>query len=498
MKHSIRHALLLSSLVSLVSCVGSGAPRDDTHLNTVKAYCDTLIEHGRDTYGEKHTPLFAICLDRKTHQLFPESEKERLFQIRLKDWENWGVRNSERCFTGSNPHKDQNLYQILYALSQATGEESYAKEADKTLEYFFNNLQSETTGLLAWGEHMGWSFRTDSVDLKRAAHNSTHEFGRAWALWEKSFNLAPQACITFAHGLWDHQIADQTVGNFSRHAGYFEHKTELNSEYPRHGGFFIATWAEAYRRTQDPIFLKAINVLVSGFDRRRSAQSGAVPAESNKRSGGNMIWAGSNLSLAIDTWDASEKVPSDLARNLREFCSKTDAVYLNLKHEVRPGGRGFFVNGQLDTLERFDEGPWGDNTDVWAMGGPALLCYLRYQQTKAPGYRDLVMGAAKLHLEATLTRDDVRHPADIGTEIWLMLNAHDITRDNRFLEKAEEFASLGYELFLDDTSPLPKATTKFDHYEAVTGADSLMMALLELWARKNQINKDLELTWTSR
>ena len=156
------------------------------------------------------------------------------------------------------------------------------------------------------------------------------------------------------------------------------------------------------------------------------------------------------------------------------------------------------MNGHLDTLEPFGQGVWGWHSGFWGMRGPALLCYLRYQQTKAAGYRDLVMGAAKLHLEATLTRDDVRHPGDIGAEIWLMLNAHDITRDNRFLEKAAEFASLGYELFLDDTSPLPKATTQFDHYEAVTGGDSLMMALLELWARKNGINKDLELTWNSR
>ena len=56
--------------------LGEGAAAQQTttgkqpdYLKIVKAYADTMIERGRDTYGEQHTPLFAAALDR--HTLMP-------------------------------------------------------------------------------------------------------------------------------------------------------------------------------------------------------------------------------------------------------------------------------------------------------------------------------------------------------------------------------------------------------------------------------------------
>jgi hypothetical protein len=57
--------------------------------------------------------------------------------------------------------------------------------------------------------------------------------------------------MKFSRGLWDHQIKDNTTGNFSRHAGYDRHSPGGGNEFPRHGGYYIATWAEAYTRTKD-------------------------------------------------------------------------------------------------------------------------------------------------------------------------------------------------------------------------------------------------------
>ncbi|MHC4240636.1 MAG: hypothetical protein ACYSUC_12970 [Planctomycetota bacterium] len=40
------------------------------YLRIVKAYADTMLRDGRDTYGRAHSPLFATTLDRKTVKMF--------------------------------------------------------------------------------------------------------------------------------------------------------------------------------------------------------------------------------------------------------------------------------------------------------------------------------------------------------------------------------------------------------------------------------------------
>jgi hypothetical protein len=61
-----------------------------------------------------------------------------------------------------------------------------------------------------------------------------------------------------------------------------------------------------------------------------------------------------------------------------------------------------------------------------------------------------------------------------------------LTGNAKYLKRADYFARQGVDLFLDDVSPLPKANTKYHHYEPVTGGDSFMMALLRVWIMKNR------------
>ena len=90
-----------------------GKQRD--YLKVVKAYAETLVERGRDTYGAKKTPLFAASLDRKN--LAPGNFPGIA-----------GIRVQDRCFGCANPMHDQNLYQVLYALTKITGDKKYAAE----------------------------------------------------------------------------------------------------------------------------------------------------------------------------------------------------------------------------------------------------------------------------------------------------------------------------------------------------------------------------------
>ena len=122
------------------------------YLSTVKVYTDTLLEHGRDRYGKVKSPSIATTLDRKKYRLFEGAQLDRIHRIPRGEW---GIRAHDRMLTGANPMHDENLYQVLYALTEITGDKRYAREADKTLKWFFEHCQSDSTGLLAWGEHIG-------------------------------------------------------------------------------------------------------------------------------------------------------------------------------------------------------------------------------------------------------------------------------------------------------------------------------------------------------
>jgi len=48
-----------------------------------------------------------------------------------------------------------------------------------------------------------------------------------------------------------------------------------------------------------------------------------------------------------------------------------------------------------------------------------------------------------------------------------------------YLDRARELGNLAVRQFFGD-SPLPRASLKTDHYETITGADTLALALVEL------------------
>jgi len=460
----------------------------DNYLELVKAYADTLLEHGRDKYGSVHSPLIASTLDRRTLSL----PGERPPNIK-------GIRNGDRATTGSNVFHDQDLYQILYALSKITGDARYAKQADKTLKWFFEHCQSPVTGLMAWGEHLSWGFKEDKV---AGRGDGPHEFYGPWVLWERSFVLAPQACTKFARGLWDHQIHEHS-GEFSRHAKWASHGTGVGNGYPRHGGFYIATWAYAYQKTKDPVYLKAIETVVDHFERTSSKETGAIPCCTTP-SRINIMWPESNLSLAVDLWDGAGKVPKALAQKMRQRAFKTDKVYLSLAHDFSPPGKGFVAGADVHTLQRLTSGPWTD-TAVWATGygkatdaQVAMLCFLRYQQVKMPGYKKLVLDAASRYLYTEPDLSITLYPGSMADAIFLMLACYKLTGMEYYLERADHFAQQAVKIFFDGTCPLPKASSKHEHYETITGADDLMMALLELWVLENQPDLELNLVYDHR
>jgi rhamnogalacturonyl hydrolase YesR len=452
------------------------------YLGLVRAYADALLEQGRDRYGEIESPLFAAALDRQTMALL---EGETLEGVLAMPFDAWGIRAHDRTLYGANPMHDAHLYQVLYVLSEISGDPKYTKAADDALRWFFTHCQSAATGLFAWGEHIGWDFRTEARIDKQGGN--THEFFRPWVLWERSLALAPEPVLAFARGVWEHQIGDHATGNFSRHARYDAHGPGVDSEYPRHGGFYIATWAHAYEHSQDEVFLRAIETVLNYFDGRRHPLTDTLPSESAERSRNTLAWPPSNVSLAVDLHEGAGRVPEPLAAAMRASARRSDDVFLELPHELNEGGRGFVTLADVTTLGKDKvsySSMWatgyGDSTDAQL----ANLLALRYRQTGRMGYRHLILASADRYRHSEPDRSIHLYPGTFGDVILLELAAYELTGDPRYRAAARRFAADAAELFLSD-GPLPRASSQVDHYEAITRGDTLMMALLTLWLVEN-------------
>ena len=400
----------------LLGSLSLRAADPNVHLQQVRAYAEALLQHGRDTYGPRHSPLIVTCMNLPD---FRHLDRENPHTALLNEA---GYRPKDAVFRAADPHLDQNLYQMLYALSRIDREPRYAREADTILAEFFRLAQSPRTGLFAWGEHLGIGFDDEAVQnalwlrggrwAVRFKNRPIHEFFRPWALWSDSFRLDAERCVKFARGLWDFQIHEHS-GDFSRHAGWDLPNPDplTGSHFPRHGGFYIATWAHAYRHTRDPVFAQAIRTVLDFYDRIRDPEDKFVPMTD---SGKNLSLekgyeSRSNLSLAIDLYAGAVLVDPELATRMRAFAQHEAELYLTLT----PASIG-------------SAGSSSGYGDVSAAGTGVLL----YELARACGnvtLRDRLNHRALAYARAYLAGDPKEPrfltPGNLGQAIWLMLDA---------------------------------------------------------------------------
>lgn len=478
-----RPALLLAlSLAAAAATAAAPAPPD--YLHHVRAYAEAMIRGGRDTYGGEHSPLFAAALDRRTLKL---GSAQSFGAIE-------GVRASDRSIGGANPQVDTALYEILYALSEITGEPRYATAADEALGFFFRRCQSPATGLMAWGEHLYWDFESDRCK----GIDRSHEVGGEWPFWDQCYRLAAEACWRFALGQWDHQIADQVTGDFSRHAQYSQHGPQKGSDFPRYAGQLILNWADAYarpaneRRERRAELVAAITVLVARMENNmRLTPTGYLPA----LAGADYLWPTSNLELARCLWKAAPMIAGtqpDLAQRMRALALRQDEHFLRAPHAIAQGG-GFAVTLDTRTGQPRDRAMNRPYTATWASGygygthaGVARRCLERQEQLRethpalAARYQELALAAVTRYLTAEPDPAELQKPEVFAALVELLLAAHALSSDRQVLDRADHFARIGVGLFLDAVSPLPKASNRHDHYETITGGPDFMGALLRL------------------
>jgi len=124
---------------------------------------------------------------------------------------------------------------------------------------------------------------------------------------------------------------------------------------------------------------------------------------------------------------------------------------------------------------------WQSGYSAGTLASSAMFCWARYQQITNAFYRELILRYADRYADSRPEEDVDAWPMSFGHAISTQVAAYKLSRQRKYLAQGERLARTAVEIFWQD-SPLPRASMQTGHYETITGADSLALALLELHA----------------
>ena len=160
---------------------------ESPYLRAVREFADNVIEHGRDTYGPKHTPLFVDGLNVNTHEPVE-----------------WIASNGDRWIL-SNLASQQNLFRTLDGLTTITGDPKYRQAAMEAIEYAFENLRTPN-GLLYWGIGVAYDAQGDRIALPYGSGGQSLKWHLPY--YELMWEVNPDATKQFIEAYWSILILD--------------------------------------------------------------------------------------------------------------------------------------------------------------------------------------------------------------------------------------------------------------------------------------------------
>ena len=226
-KPVILRSLLLSAILGI--CISqTGCVQTDIdsgrYLEAVRRFADIVIEHGRDRYGDQHTPLFVDGL--QGDSLGPAGWKG-------KGGETWVLSN----FSSQQP-----LMRLLDGMSALTSEDKYRRAAESAARHVLTRLRTPN-GLLYWGGHAAW-------DLMLETHVGeydprVHEVKNYQPYFRLMWRVDPEATRKLLETIWAGHLINWSRIDYNRHASTeqayapqwdqeFTHGIEV--PYPTDGG----------------------------------------------------------------------------------------------------------------------------------------------------------------------------------------------------------------------------------------------------------------------
>lgn len=208
LSQSMQTLLLAGTIVGASATAAGDTPALDSapYVEAVHRFADTVLEHGRDTYGEVHTPLFVDGLQVETFE--PVKWK-------WKDGSDWVM-----C----NISNQQVLFRVLDGLSGLTGETKYRQAAEEAVAYSLDHLMSPESGLMFWGGHTAWDLEGEKpvgtlIDKQKGNGRimMMHELKVSQPDFEMMYRLRPEATEQLMSAIWGAHVVNWATLDFNRH-----------------------------------------------------------------------------------------------------------------------------------------------------------------------------------------------------------------------------------------------------------------------------------------
>ncbi len=504
-------SIICALVPALLIAADDARPDPDRYLKVVVRFVDTMMAKGTDRYGREHSPLFAAMLDLDTLSLPVQQMPEGLKPLSsglmssigfgIPDMP-VGVRSIDRSPFGNNIEQDLLLLEAMYELTALTAEQKYARHADAYLRFWLTHCQSPETGLFASGEHASWNFLTEEP------YADVHEVSEKFPFYDKLYGIDPFRTLKQADGLWLAQIANKKTGDFSRHAGLSHYKTEAGWNFPRHAGFYIWAYANAYAQSRDPKDIERADTLIeSATGKRARAESLILDPEFKTET-----YLDPTFRLML--WDAAALVPEPKRLAWRKIVREMDEAafaeadhprvwrwgvpsdqdkrqeqasrekWIRLYPQLLKHGRVMNVRGSLQTDSTTLSPAWKMGYGSAGFSGKGLMSYTRYKQTGDARFLRQAQEFASKYLDEgfpKVTADLWPQAAGQVISLCVVLGqdpAIGAEQRKQFLGLAHVVADRSIDVF--SKNGLFRADGAANHYEAVTGADALVWALLQL------------------
>ncbi|MBI34855.1 MAG: hypothetical protein CMP67_05755 [Flavobacteriales bacterium] len=543
----MKKKLFLLSLTPFLFAYKLNAQITDTsanvYLNKVIDYANAMLEDGRDDsqYGADTCPMFAVYLRRETNSL-PDFPTFRITGETFYDLDHpggWAYRAftnipmmskknpdngnhgqdkaHKQTVTGADPLENGGMYMTFEKLSAVTGDSKY-NDAVNTALNWFSDKQS-TTGLYPAGEHSGWDFRYDgpaylntlnssipytwkSPDDAPLYHSWEHEPNGAYEKFVPFYSYLkenhPERFKSYCRGLWEKHFWDKENGYFNRHGdiydndGWGAHEDDFYGSFPRMARIFSEVWSDAYIAfPNDTNFqndmISYLTKLIDGRILDRTNYDGVAIAFDRRNNGNKPQIPRQYLSMIHGIEDAANKIADDepgLALKMQNFATQQWNWFFEW---VKP------ENG-------YQGSDWASK---YALGDIFSIQYAHTELHKPDeGLTNTALDSMYWYYADGLEDGSIT-VSDYNARTWAtmidyMIYAYKISDEDKYLNKAREFADWTINNYFDETSALPKcvsfgldgvstlSTSNGDTweppYDAQMGSADLMYSLLDLYA----------------
>ena len=328
---------------------------DEARMAALVRYAETTLVHGRDTYGEEHTPLFVDALEVSTLKA-----PEMMYVHRLGGP---GPRSKQpfQPVISSNLAYQGNLMRFLVGLSNLTGDGKYKEAYMDNLRYYFEHYAAPN-GLLQMGHHRWVNLNTDHWDGNDwPAGKSGHEMKRDYPYYPIFWETDPVAARRMMTAHWDSHIQDWGFMNFTRHGSYVK---ELNEE---------TVWSQPITEPVKGIVPGNLTFFDSGSD---IIYAGAQLGRLNKDAR-PLFWAQRLYARYSDSAPPETGLPPWHHTSLRTFGTEEEPVPEYAL--VNAGTAGFLNNGGVAMLrigeELGEKGAFYRETMLKHLKAYARVCY---------------------------------------------------------------------------------------------------------------------------